>query len=518
MIRTLAAYGFAAGSPHLAFLGDGWGEATARGTWLASPVAGLTLPPEAASDLAVEISLDPQLQHGVARAATCVIAAGGSQLASRTIHGPVRWTVSLPVSQGAPIRLAVSVNEAEGGHRVLLSAITIVQARPPMLPPPFVKLEEIRFGWNDSGNAWLGEGWGTPEDDYVWAVGPRSILRLPVSPDGSPQIALLDMRPFHRPPAPPRQRVQVHADGSAPVTIELHDRLINAFSLRPLPGQTEILLTFQNLDAAFETSDPFFHFGKPFAWALSSVRIMPALPRFLPAYRPPVPGALANGTLRDAVFARVGVHLPELADCFTVLGNCCEFTNFQRAEGRDRPGLLRLTALRQREMIEGLFTGFYGIGRMEQLSCHDPGPVDDHWRVVDAIHSINFGTPFPKCQPFPNGEMLRQSRRLPRLAEKLIEELSDSDRIFLFRVADPGAGEPAMLAVQAALRRFGPAPVIWLVNDGAAPAGSAERLACGVVRAHLEPLARTPVSAPETVASVMTNALILLRQAQPLPP
>jgi hypothetical protein len=114
--------------------------------------------------------------------------------------------------------------------------------------------------------------------------------------------------------------------------------------------------------------------------------------------------------------------------------------------------------------------------------------------------------------------MLRQSRRLPRLAEKLIEELSDSDRIFLFRVADPGAGEPAMLAVQAALRRFGPAPVIWLVNDGAAPAGSAERLACGVVRAHLDPLARTRVSAPETVASVMTNALILLRQAQPLPP
>jgi hypothetical protein len=73
-----------------------------------------------------------------------------------------------------------------------------------------------------------------------------------------------------------------------------------------------------------------------------------------------------------------------------------------------------------------------------------------------------------------------------------------------------------MLAVQATLRCFGDAAVVFVAYDGSCPPGSAERLACGVVRCHIEPPGVVfPVPA-ETLASGLANALILLRQGQKL--
>ncbi len=497
-------------------LGQGWASPTAHGTWSASPVAQLTLPGVAgARDLGLEITLDPQRDPGVACPVHCRVAVNGTTLGERAIAGPLRWLLLIPDAAAAEalvIRIILP-----GDSAIRLSAITIVAVKPVQLPTSPVPLRELRFGWNDDGNDWLGDGWGRPEGEYVWAIGGASTLRLPVEPDGSPQCALLDMRPFHRPPSPPRQRIIVRADGCPPLHIDLRDRLINAIPLRPRQGQAETVLTFEHQDAGYETSDPFFHYGKPFAWALSSARIMPAQPRFFPGGRPAVPGSLEDVTMRQAVFARLGMSVPDLADHFIGLGNCCEFGALQRAEGKDRPGLLRLAALRQRELVEGLFTGFQGVGRIEHLS-YRPDPANAHWRMTEAFYVMGFPTPFRDAEPFPPGEVIRQSRRLPRLAEILVEDMVDGERIFVLRLADPGAGEPALLAVQAALRRFGDAALVWLVNDGTSPAGSAERLACGVVRGHIEPPHVCLATPAETVVSIMANALILLRQGQKLPP
>ncbi len=133
------------------------------------------------------------------------------------------------------------------------------------------------------------------------------------------------------------------------------------------------------------------------------------------------------------------------------------------------------------------------------------------------MYGISFATPFLTAEPFPDGELLRQSLRLPRLAEKLIEDIAQADRVIVFRIPNPGAGEPAILAVKAAIRRFSDAQLVWLVNDGSRPPGFVERLACGVLRGHIEPAEIAPIIPPQTVVSVLANALILIRQAQFLP-
>jgi hypothetical protein len=469
------------------------------------------------SGLALEIVLDPQMQPGVPRAQRCTVAVNGDVLATKTIRGPFRFTVSVGEWNRTVLRVSISVQDGQGRWHILLSRITLVQTRPIVLPPPFVPFTEIRFGWNDTGEEWLREGWGRPEDAYVWAIGGRSVLRLPVPPGGGPFLTLLDMKPHIQPPMTVSQRVVVQAEGADPVTIDLRERLVNAFIARPAAGQTETVMIFSNQDADFESADPLYHFGKPFAWSLFVARIMPAGPRFYPGARPPAPGSWHDGSMRQAVAALSGMSVAEIADSFIVLGNCCEFTNHQRAEGCDRASLLRLTAVPQQPVVEGLFSGFPQVGRLEHLTFRDEGVGHPHWRVIDGLYGISFATPFLTAEPFPDGELLRQSLRLPRLAEKLIEDIAQADRVIVFRIPNPGAGEPAILAVKAAIRRFSDAQLVWLVNDGSRPPGFVERLACGVLRGHIEPAEIAPIIPPQTVVSVLANALILIRQAQFLP-
>jgi hypothetical protein len=155
------------------------------------------------------------------------------------------------------------------------------------------------------------------------------------------------MKPHIQPPMTVSQRVVVQAEGADPVTIDLRERLVNAFIARPAAGQSETVMIFSNQDADFESADPLYHFGKPFAWSLFVARIMPAGPRFYPGARPPAPGSWHDGSMRQAVAALSGMSVAEIADSFIVLGNCCEFTNHQRAEGCDRASLLRLTAFQR---------------------------------------------------------------------------------------------------------------------------------------------------------------------------
>ncbi len=59
---------------------------------------------------------------------------------------------------------------------------------------------------------------------------------------------------------------------------------------------------------------------------------------------------------------------------------------------------------------------------------------------------------------------------------------------------------------------------VWLVHDASGRPGSAERLACGIVRGFIEPPSEAFTVPAETIVSVMVNALILIRQAQHLAP
>ncbi len=515
MIHVVASFDFTSGGHSL--LAEGWAPPDAAGSWSKQRISPVDVPvPPGAGDVLLEIELDSQSQHAVVRHRRVAIDIDGTRIAERRVGGKLVWTLPAPHSGGTVQLQFTDLDYTPASPRgIRLLRIKVLRNTHAPLPAPLRPMREIRFSWNETTEAMLGEGWGSPEDTYVWAVGPLSVLRLPVPDTGAPMLAILDMYPYIKGEIQ-KQRVIVAVDGDVAVSLELTMRVSVAIELRPEPGQTSVELSFRNLDADFETADPYFHFGKPFAWFLSSVRLMPALPRYLAGLRPRLPGTLGDGTMQRMVEMLTGLSAADLAARFEGLGNGCELGQLQQSLGRDHSGLLRFAAVRQRELVEGLLQGFQGVARADRLEWSVRREEDDTWRLIEKTYELSSASPHPRNRPAPDFRL--ESRRLPRLADKLMEDVAAGDKIFVLRISPEPATEAAALAVLAALRHFGDADMVWLVTDGAMPPGSAERLPCGLIRGHLEsPLTGVPVSA-DSMMSALANSLVLLLQGQRLAP
>jgi len=68
----------------------------------------------------------------------------------------------------------------------------------------------FQFGTGESGNAYLAQGWTSPQPTFVWATGPVSELVLPV---GSASLLRLRLMAFLQPPDVMAQRLGIVVDG-----------------------------------------------------------------------------------------------------------------------------------------------------------------------------------------------------------------------------------------------------------------------------------------------------------------
>lgn len=531
MIALRALYDFGSAVPPgagngNALLGAGWASPEPRFVWSVGTESLITLAvPRGAGRLAIELTGKPFLDPPTLRHQHLSVVVNGQTVAERRSGGLLTWWIDVPEPPaGAPLTITLRRSPAprrpRGDPRDLgfrLDRLAVLRDTTAPAPPPARALTAIPFSWNEPTDTWLGEGWGSPEDHYVWSIGAGSTMRVPVPPDGAPQLAILDMLPFQNPHAPVRQRVEIFADDRKVAALDLRSRLMAAVELRPAAGQTAVTLRFRNLDADYETTDPLHHFGKPFAWFLRSVRIVPALPRYLAGFRPRFPGRLADGSMQALIHQLTGLDAADLAAAFESMGNGCELGLLQQAMDRERSGLLRFTGITQRDLVEGLFRGFHGVARRESLVWAVRREEDDTWRLIDGRFGLSAATPYSRHEPPPPRGLDNLARSLPRLAEKMMEDVAEAERIFVLRFSERG-GEEAARAVLAALRHYGEADMLWLVTDGSRPPGCVERLESGLLRGHLEAADSGRPIAQDTMMSTLANALILLRQAQRLAP
>ena len=259
---------------------QGWAEPDAGGVWTSAPASTLSVAvPRGRGALVLELTLDPQLSWPHARPCMVTVGAEGQVWAKRRIAGPDTWQVMVPPAFDTGGVVSVTIGaDAPGARGVRLSGLTILRLRQDRPPPAARPCRSFNFGWNGEDNDLLTDGWGRPEDGYVWAIGGRSTLRIPVNGGQTHELALIDMRPFQHDKAPPQQRVAIDIPGMETQYVTLQDRLIVSVRLAHAPGVAELPIGFTNIDADWETTDPLFHFGKPFAWAISSLRIVPAIP------------------------------------------------------------------------------------------------------------------------------------------------------------------------------------------------------------------------------------------------
>lgn len=75
----------------------------------------------------------------------------------------------------------------------------------------------VIIDFSEQGNSayFRGEGWSGQEPDRVWAVGPRSALRVPLQSCGRPMTLEAELGPCHAPPDIAGQMVHVRVNGTA---------------------------------------------------------------------------------------------------------------------------------------------------------------------------------------------------------------------------------------------------------------------------------------------------------------
>lgn len=72
----------------------------------------------------------------------------------------------------------------------------------------------LRFGKGENGIPWLRRGWSKPEEGYVWSVGPRSTVTVPLLPARGRVVVELTLQPYVHPPAVTTRRVDVVVNGT----------------------------------------------------------------------------------------------------------------------------------------------------------------------------------------------------------------------------------------------------------------------------------------------------------------
>jgi hypothetical protein len=88
--------------------------------------------------------------------------------------------------------------------------------------------------------------------------------------------------------------------------------------------------------------------------------------------------------------------------------------------------------------------------------------------MMDTVFNLSLATPYLRNVPPPENGFAQASVSLPWLAEKLMADIANGEKIFVARPRE-AQQDAAGLAVLAALRRFGDVQLLWVVEDGSGP-------------------------------------------------
>lgn len=142
-------------------------------------------------------------------------------------------------------------------------------------------------------------------------------------------------------------------------------------------------------------------------------------------------------------------------------GHGCEFGLVQRALGVEPLGLLRWADLDHRLLTQALETEFAGVGLSENTNVFVP-PDHIEWWTCDKRFWMAMRT-FVSAATISYEEMVDVAcRRLRFLREKLIRDLREGEKIFVFRnmLRDLTAAEIHRL--HAAVRAYGKATLFYV--------------------------------------------------------
>jgi len=322
---------------------------------------------------------------------------------------------------------------------------------------------DFRAGGNSA--VYRRSGWAEPEPEHTWTIGPESRLELPRPTTPGAYRMVLDLGPFIWGRDLPVQRL----------TVSVNDRAIGDFFIREVT-RIECAVPWEAIADSERVAVAFRHPGAARPCDVSGAadhrEIALAFQRLL-LYRQ-----------ADPPTAEI-LPLDELMLGFESLGENCEFGLVQRRCGADPLGLLRFASAPIPALLSALRARFEGIGESDQIDVR----ISENqleYLVFDKCFGFLYHPWVLIGEASAKGIHRREAKQLPLLRRKLIEDLEEGRKIFVYHGMQP-LPEPLVRRLVAALRVYGPATLLWVeLHNHEHPAGTVERIGEGLLKGYID--------------------------------
>ena len=168
---------------------------------------------------------------------------------------PARSGPAAGVAVALSILSAVACRPSDPHAAVKQADRLVAQYHPGPIEPRYRLGDRLSFGSLGNAGGYLREGWSVPENGYVWTLGHRAVVELPVETPATGGSKLdLRARPLLFEKAVTRQRVDVSVNSVAIGTWTLSQGDYSSTTLdvpaRAVAGRKELEIAFDLPDAA----------------------------------------------------------------------------------------------------------------------------------------------------------------------------------------------------------------------------------------------------------------------------
>jgi hypothetical protein len=179
------------------------------------------------------------------------------------------------------------------------------------------------------------------------------------------------------------------------------------------------------------------------------------------------------------------IAIADLMTCFESLGENCEFGLVQRRCGAEPLGLLRFSSSPYPKLLHALHSRFEGMAQPDAMEIQVSSNGTEYM-VQDLRYGFYYHAWVLVGEQSPEAVLKRECRRVPFLVEKLIEDLTAGEKVFVYHGMDPLSLEEA-LKLQHAIRNYGPGALMWVdLADYKHSPGTVEWVASGLLKAYVD--------------------------------
>ena len=172
----------------------------------------------------------------------------------------------------------------------------------------------------------------------------------------------------------------------------------------------------------------------------------------------------------------------------------CEFGVLQRSCGAEPLGLLRWTQMNAESLAEALESRFDGVGTPEQtILDYFTWPTYTEYRTEDRRFLMSMHT-WVRKEDKPYDDMFQMiCQRLKFLKRKLIDDLTDAEKIFVFKMGDRICSGAQIRRIHAAMRCYGGNTLLYVrTADVVHPPGTVEQVQDGLLIGYIGHFNETP--------------------------